>query len=119
MTARSLSSGILSLLPPRVRVPGGQLQADRMILLEFALDEPAAYFGKSVCNHSLRIWRALLVTARYFINVSVSFSSHNSLRPMLLCVRFTRCQYTGARCRMASVLLTSNAMRYSTPGVMR
>src|SRR5262245_51071134 len=107
MTARSLSSGILSLLPPRIHVAGGQFRADRMILLELALDEPAAHFGQVVFDHSLRTRRAGLVAARHFVNVGVSFSSHNSLRRMLLRVRFTRCHTIGGGCRIASVLLTS------------
>src|SRR5262245_7692554 len=101
MTARSLSSGILSPLPSRVHVAGGQFRADRMILLELALDEPAAHFGQVVFNHSLRIGRARPVTARRFVNVIASFPSHNSLRPMLLCIRFTRCQTPDAGCQIA------------------
>src|SRR5262245_36930341 len=100
MTARSLSSGILSLLPSHVHLACGKFQADRMILLELALDELAAYFGQVVFDHSLRIWRARLVTARRLVDINASFSSHNNLRPVLLCVRFTRCQTLDAGCQV-------------------
>src|SRR5262245_11818760 len=100
MTARSLSSGILSLFPSHVHVAGGQFRADRMILLEFAFDELAAYFGQVVFDHSLRIRRARLVTAGRLVDINSSFSFHNNLRPVLLSVRFTRCQTLDTGCHV-------------------
>lgn len=51
MTARSLSSGILSLLPIRVHVTSGQFRADRMILLELAFHHPAPAFDLAIADH--------------------------------------------------------------------
>src|SRR5262245_66199372 len=48
MTARSLSSGILSLLPTRIHIAGGLPRADGMILLILAHHEPASDFGQIV-----------------------------------------------------------------------
>src|SRR5215468_5694905 len=64
-------------------------------------DNLAAHFGKIVIDRSLRIRRAPVITAARFIFISVSFSSHNSLRPMLLCFRFTRCLALDVGCHTA------------------
>src|SRR5262245_12928892 len=77
MTARSLSSGILSLLPIRVRIASRHLRADRIVLLKLALHDDSAYLGLVVFDHGLWIGRARIVWARLAV-LRILVSIHTS-----------------------------------------